>query len=118
VDLTDGLPPSVASIAEHLAMMARGYDNHLKWNEQAMVKADLMNARQRWLRVDPVVFAAKLRNEGMRQEDVSELVGWLRKAQAGRRLVPQRRYRDFRFNPRPEDSEPQEPQQFPTSRDW
>ncbi len=54
----------------------------------------------------------------MRQEDVNELVVWLRKAQAGRRLVPQRSYRDFRFGPPPEDSEPQGLQQFPTSRDW
>jgi hypothetical protein len=45
------LPPSVVSVAEFLAMKAKGYDNHLKWNEQAMFKADLMNARRRWIGV-------------------------------------------------------------------
>lgn len=96
------LPPSVASIAEHLARMARGYNNHLKWNEQAMFKADLMNARRRWVGVDPTAFAAKLRSEGMRDEDISELIGWLQKAHAGRRLVPQRSYRSHVFSPPPE----------------
>ena len=31
--------------------MARGYGNHLKWNEVAKLKADLMNVRHRWLGV-------------------------------------------------------------------
>jgi len=35
----------------YLAQMARGYDNHLKWNEVAKLKADLMNVRHRWLGV-------------------------------------------------------------------
>lgn len=96
------LPPSVAEIAEYLAMMAKGYDNHLKWNEQAKFKADLMNARTRWYGVAPGAFAAKLRSEGMREEDILELVDWLKRAQAGRRLVPDRTYRDFTFGPPPE----------------
>lgn len=102
MDLVDGLPSSVARIAETLARWARGYDNHLKWNEEAKFKADLMNVRQRWHGIDPIVFAAKLRTEGMRDEDIAQLVEWLRKAQAGRRLVPQRSYRDFKFSPLPE----------------
>ncbi|MEU4567037.1 hypothetical protein [Micromonospora sp. NPDC023956] len=101
---TEDLPPSVASIAEYLAMKAKGYDNHLKWNEQAMFKADLMNVRHRWHRVEPGAFAGKLRDEGMREEDIAELVDWLKKAQAGRRLVPDRSYREFVFNPPPEES--------------
>lgn len=99
---SEELPPSVAKIAEFLAMQAAGYDKHLKWNEQAMFKADLMNARRRWTRVDPNAFANKLTAESMRYEDVAELIGWLRKAQAGRRLVPQRTYRTFVFSPSPE----------------
>ena len=35
----------------YLAQMARGHDNHLKWNEVAKLKADLMNVRHRWLGV-------------------------------------------------------------------
>ncbi|GIJ30788.1 hypothetical protein Vqi01_59500 [Micromonospora qiuiae] len=99
---TEDLPPSVASIAEYLAMMARGYDNHLKWNEQAKFKADLMNARDRWRGVAPEAFATKLRREGMREEDILELVDWLKRAQAGRRLIPQRTYRSHTFSPPPE----------------
>ena len=96
----------MAAIAEFLAMAAKGYGNRLKWNEKAMFKADLMNLRRRWLAVDSETFAARLRKEGMRDDDVTELVGWLKKAQAGRRLVPQRGYRQFQFNPPPEEADP------------
>ena len=48
MELRDGLPPSVAEIIEFAGMMAEGY-GYLKWNEQAMLKADMMNARQRLL---------------------------------------------------------------------
>jgi len=106
MNTVDGLPPSVASIAEFLAMMAKGYNNHLKWNEQAMFKADLMNARHRWTGVDVKSFSAKLTAEGMRQEDIDELVDWLKKSQAGRRLIPQRSYRSHVFNPPPESPAP------------
>ena len=99
MDLFDGLPSSVAEFAVYLARMAKGYDNHLKWNEEAKFKADLMNARHRWRGVSPDVFAAKLRKEGMRDEDITVLVEWLRKAQQGRRLVPQRSYSDYTFGP-------------------
>lgn len=95
--LADDLPDAVARIAEYLAGMARGYDNHLKWNEQAKFKADLMNSPERWRGVVPESFEAKLRSEGMREEDVAELVDWLRRAKAGRRLIPYRSYRGFTF---------------------
>lgn len=95
------LPPDVAGIAEHLAAWARGYNNHLKWDEQAKFKADLINARSRWRGVSPTSLAAKLRHEGMREEDVKELIDCLTRAQAGRRLVPHRSYRSFVFNPPP-----------------
>ena len=39
----------------------------------------------------------KLREEGMCEEDIRDLVDWLSKARAGRRLIPQRSYREFRF---------------------
>lgn len=104
MELVDGLPPSVASIATFLATKAKAYDNHLKWNEQAMFKADLMNLRHRWRSVDSIAFRSKCLAEGMRAEDVGLLVGWLEKAQAGRRLVPSKSYRGFRFNPPPEET--------------
>ncbi|WP_297345468.1 hypothetical protein [Amnibacterium sp.] len=91
--LTDGLPPSLAGIAELLSDAAKSYDNRLKWNEQAMFKADLRNLCERWRQVDPSAFWSKCLREGMRPDDVNELIGWLGRAQAGRRLVPHRAYR-------------------------
>jgi hypothetical protein len=61
--------------------MARGYDNHLKWNEVAKLKADLMNARARWLGVPVTEIADRCRTLGMRDEDVTEMTDLVRKAQ-------------------------------------
>lgn len=108
MELEDRLPPSVAHFIHFLAEYAKGYDNHLKWNEQARFKADLMNSKARWDRVDVEAFRAKCKAEGMRSEDYEELVDWLKKAQAGRRLVPTRTYRDYKWHEPPEPPEPSE----------
>lgn len=79
--------------------MAAGYRNHLKWNEVAMLKADLMNMRHRWAGVSPEHIADRCLELGMRAEDVKEIELLVTKAQAGRKLVPQRSYRDHRFKP-------------------
>lgn len=114
MELIDGLPPSVAEFASYLARLAKGYDNQLKWNEEAKFKADLMNARHRWHGVSPDLFAAKLREEGMRGEDIAMLLEWLKKAQAGRRLVPQWSYKDYTFGPVDDPDYPP----LITSPDW
>ena len=49
--MSDDLPNGIPEILQHLAQTARGYGNHLKWNEVAKLKADLMNVRARWLGV-------------------------------------------------------------------
>jgi len=97
--VSDDLPNGIPEILQHLAQTARGYGNHLKWNEVAKLKADLMNVRARWLGVSVSEIADCCRALGMRDEDVSEVTDLVKKAQEGRRLVPQRTYRDFRFNP-------------------
>jgi hypothetical protein len=97
--VSDDLPHGIPEILEYLAQAARGYDNHLKWNEVAKLKADLMNARSRWLGVSVSEIAHRCRTLGMRDEDVTGVASLLQRAQAGRRLVPQRTYRNFRFNP-------------------
>ena len=74
-----------------------GYDNHLKWNEVAKLKADLMNVRARWLGVPMEEIGDRCRQLGMRAEDVAEVTYLIRKAQEGRRYVPQQSYRSFRF---------------------
>lgn len=96
--MSDELPIGVGGILRYLARMARGYDNHLKWNEVATLKADLMNARRRWIGVPVEAIVAECRTLGMRDEDVREVADLVRRAQAGRRLVPQAGYHDFRFN--------------------
>ena len=96
--VSNGLPPGISEILEYLAQMARGYDNHLKWNEVAKLKADLMNVPGRWRGVSVSEIADSCRTLGMREEDAATVVDLVRKAQEGRRLVPQKTYRDFRFN--------------------
>ena len=104
------LPNGIPEILEYLATMARGYDNHLKWNEVAELKADLMNVRHRWAGVSVDSIRARCLDLGLRTEDVREIVELVAKAQAGRRLVPQATYRNFRFR------QPVDPPR--SSRDW
>ena len=96
--MSNDLPRGISEILEYLAQMARGYDNHLKWNEVAKLKADLMNVPDRWRGVSVSEIADSCRTLEMRGEDAATVVDLARKAQEGRRLVPQKTYRDFRFN--------------------
>lgn len=93
------MPNGIPEILAYLAQTAAGYNNHLKWNEVAKLKADLMNARRRWVGVAVADIAARCRSLGMREEDVAQIIDLVKRAQSGRRLVPQRSYRDFRFAP-------------------
>jgi len=106
------MPNGIPEILEYLARMAQGYNNHLKWNEVAKLKADLMNVRQRWLRVPVGDIAVRCRTLGMGEEDVAQITDLLRKAQAGRRLIPDKSYRSFRFN------QPIDEPGAVTSRQW
>lgn len=94
------LPNGIDQILEYLAEMAAGYGNHLKWNEVAMLKADLMNVRHRWTGVSVETIAARCLELGMRQDDVQEIKELIGKAQSGRKLIPQKSYRDFTFRPK------------------
>jgi hypothetical protein len=98
-ELVDKLPNGIDGILEYLGEMAAGYRNHPKWNEVAMLKADLMNVRQRWTGVSVQQIADRCLELGMRAEDVREIKQLVTKAQAGARLVPQKSYRDHRFKP-------------------
>jgi hypothetical protein len=44
------------------------------------------------------VIADRCRALGMRDEDVAQIASLVTRAQEGRRLVPQKSYRDYRFN--------------------
>lgn len=80
-------------------MAAMGYNNHLKWNEQAMFKGRPYERPPALARCRPQRPLSKLEGEGMRAEDITMLDDWVRKAQASRRLIPQRNYRSFVFSP-------------------
>ena len=113
--MTETLPIDIVTILEFLAEWARGYDNHLKWNEEAKLKADLMNSRGYWLGVPVTAIKAKCTALGMRSQDVDLIADLVTRAQQGRRLVPQRSYRDHRF---PHERPDLEPSPVRTSRDW
>lgn len=91
------LPNGVAEIVDYLARHARGYNNHLKWNEVAKLKADLMHVPERWLVIDPEAVRSRGIELGMREEDVDEVFELVSKAKEGRRLFPQRSYKKFKF---------------------
>ena len=104
--MAETLPTDIVKILEFLASMARGYSNRLKWNEEAMLKADLMNSRGYWLGIPAPAIRAKCAALGMRQEDVDLVADLVTRAQQGRRLVAQRGYREHRFqHERPEQTE-------------
>ena len=97
VNAAEELPNGVDDILKFLASMARGYDNHLKWNEVAKLKADLMNVPERWLVIDPAVVRSHSLDLGMREEDVDEIVDLITRAKHGRRLIPAKTYRRHAF---------------------
>jgi hypothetical protein len=114
--MAETLPTDIVKILEFLALMARGYDNRLKWNEEAKLKADLMNSREYWLGIPVPEIKAKCAELGMRREDADLVADLVTRAQHGRRLVAQRSYRDHRFkHERPEQTE--RPQGH-GSQDW
>lgn len=96
--MSDDLPNGIPEILEYLAVMAKGYNNHLKWNEVDKLKADLMNARARWHGVSVLQVTDRCRALGMRAEDVATIADLITRAQEGRRLVPGKTYRAYRFN--------------------
>lgn len=85
------LPADVEKIIQSLAAWARGYGNRLKWNEEAKFKSDLMQSKTRWRpdRVPVDLFRERCLAHGMTAKDTATLVAYLKRAQAGKRLVPQ-----------------------------
>ena len=114
--MSDDLPNGIPKILQHLALSAAAYDNPLKWNEVAMLKADLMNVRHRWIGVSAREIGARCRSLGMREEDVQQIVSLVTKSQAGKRLIPQATYRKFSFA-QPVDAEQRDRAHDPASEE-
>jgi hypothetical protein len=102
---TSSLPGDVDDIIKLTGMWVKMSGGFFAWQEQSKIKADMMNERSRWNRSR--VTADALRDRclavGLTAEDTAKIVDWLEKTQAGKRLVPERAYRDFRFKPPPSD---------------
>ncbi|WP_298579900.1 hypothetical protein [uncultured Olegusella sp.] len=87
----------IEGILEYTALMAKGYDNHMKWNEEAKLKSDMMRRMDRWRKVTTDEIRAKCEELGMRHEDVNTVCDMHARRLQGRRLVPQHSYRGFEF---------------------
>lgn len=102
MDVQGKLEPSVDRIMDYIGQMAAGYSTGLKWNEVAKLKSDMMQVRHRWVGVDLRALEAKCRAVGLNDEDTGTVLDLVRKVRAGKRLVPQRSYRGFRWGTEPE----------------
>lgn len=91
------MPTDIEKILELIAMWAKGYDNHMKWNEEAKLKSDMMRRIDRWRLVTTQQIRAKCLDLGMRIEDVDVICDMHARRLQGRRLVSQHSYRDFEF---------------------
>lgn len=115
MELKNGLPPSVDSIIDDLWQMSAVY-GYLKWNEHDRLKADMINARQRWLPVDPVALKAKCVAVGFPERSVRHVMELLKRTQRGDRMIAPKGEKTYRF---PEPVEPRTPPPRPkSSRDW
>ncbi len=95
------LPVDVEEIMDYIGEAAK-MSGYLKWNEEAKLKADMMNVRHRWVsRVSEEALRRKCRAVDLTDEETTKILEYLRKTQEGRRLVPHRAYRTFRFNQEP-----------------
>ena len=91
------MPEDIRGILEHIARYAKGYDNHMKWNNEAKLKSDMMLHMDRW----DLVTTKEIKDEclalGMREEDVQTICDMHARRLHGRRLVPTPSYRGFEF---------------------
>ena len=91
------LPEDIEKILEAIAGWAKAYDNHLKWNEVAKLKSDMMRRMDRWRLVSPTQVELRCLELGMTANDAGIVSEMLEKRQAGRRLIPESSYRNFEF---------------------
>jgi len=92
------LPNGIDGILEHVAQMADGYSSSLKWNEEDMIKADMMNRPERWTSVSAHQVRAKCRQLGMRPGDVDTITDLVQSRRSGWEFNVLGAYRAFQFD--------------------
>ena len=91
------IPEDIQRILKHLAAMAKGYGNSMKWNEEAKLKSDLMKNWQYWAPVSVEAIRMRCGELGMSLKDIKTITDMIQKRKDGRRLVPDSSYKDFEF---------------------
>ncbi len=93
------LPADVQAFLEYIGSAAKA-SGYLKWNEEAKIKADMMNTGARWSaqRVSAAGVRAKCLEVGLTDEESRTVARFVTRVQDGRKLVPHRSYRDYRFS--------------------
>ena len=91
------MPEYIKSILKLTEVWARGYDNHMKWNEETKLKADIMRHMDRWGLVTTEEIGDEFSSLGMREEDVQTICDMHARRLQGRRLVPAPRIRTFEY---------------------
>lgn len=94
---SEPLANGVEGILEYIAQMAAEYSSGLKWNEEDMLKADMMSRPERWASITVEQVRAKCRELQMRPNDVDTVAGFLQRRKDGRRFNVRSSYKDFQF---------------------
>ncbi|MDT0495678.1 hypothetical protein RM717_34885 [Streptomyces griseus] len=95
---TTQLPDDVREFLEFIGNYVKSY-GYMKHNEEAKIKADMMNVPLRWStsRISPEVLRKQCEAVGMTESESAKVADWLKRRQANRRLRPSH-YRDFKWN--------------------
>lgn len=91
------MPEDIECILEYVVECSKGYNNHMKWNEEAKLKADMMKHVDRWRLVSTLQIREFCTGRGMRSKDVETICDLHTRKMQGRRFVPQASYRSFEF---------------------
>ncbi|MBQ3301776.1 MAG: hypothetical protein IJH04_06505 [Eggerthellaceae bacterium] len=88
------IPEEQDNILKILARMAAGYGNNLQWIERERFKADLMNYRSAWIKIDPKDVLRRCADLGMSAEDADEVSGMVKQLRDGHKFRPKHGYED------------------------
>jgi hypothetical protein len=95
--VSSGLPQDIVSILGLYAQWIRISDGFFRPDDVSKLKADLMYNPTRWRGVSVDEISAECRRLEMPEEAIATIVDLVSRAQAGRRLVPEKHHRVSRF---------------------